>query len=273
MPVPDSSSRPLRKRQLALLSSSVLDIPPRTRAVILVAGLAGVGLIVMGSLLSGGKPDYVETDKVIHFSGYAILAFLFVTALRPALFVPALIALVGIGLAVEQLQAHTGRTKDLADAIANSLGVICGALAGLVGRAVYAYIRTELADAEVERRTMTFRAGDVIFGQGSVGEEFYVVRGGRVRAELVREDGKRAALSLGPGEVLGAVAAIRGEPRGVTVVAEETTVLYRLTLDDLAPETLAAAHQPAVTVIDALARQVKLLAENADLVKLDRSHG
>jgi hypothetical protein len=71
--------------QLAALSRSDFDIPPRTRRLIAVAGAAGIVVSAAGSLV-GGQDQTIELDKILHFSGYAILAALFVLALRPLLF-------------------------------------------------------------------------------------------------------------------------------------------------------------------------------------------
>lgn len=62
---------------------------------------------------------------------------IFVAALRPIMFIPGLIVLIGIGVSVEFPQGFTGRTTDFWDAMANSLGVFVGAAAGLIARGLY----------------------------------------------------------------------------------------------------------------------------------------
>ncbi len=109
--------------QLALLSKSIFDIGPRTRFLILMAGVVGIALAFMASLDSHKQ---VPLDKIIHFSGYFTLSATFVLALRPILFIPGLLGLVTMGVVIEFLQRHTGRQFDPTDMIANTLGVVSG---------------------------------------------------------------------------------------------------------------------------------------------------
>jgi hypothetical protein len=122
--------------QLAFLSRSVFDVPPGTRRLIAVAGVAGIVVVTVGSLV-GGSEQTIEVDKILHFSGYAILAFLFVLARRPTLYVPGLLMLVGMGALIEYLQSFTGRSMDFADGVATTLGVAVGAAAALDPRRVH----------------------------------------------------------------------------------------------------------------------------------------
>ena len=98
----------LQTLQLALQSAAVFDVPTRTRRVILVGGLVGVVLIAVASLISG-EAARIKADKIIHFTGYATLAVVLVLGLRPTLYVPGLIALVGLGFGIEYLQPFMGR--------------------------------------------------------------------------------------------------------------------------------------------------------------------
>ena len=132
----------LKDLQLALLSRSVLDIPSRTRLIIAIAGVIGIGLIAMESLV-GNQSQTIQMDKLIHFSGYGILALVFVLALRPILFTPVLVLLLAVGMAIEFLQLKTGRMFDLRDAYANGLGVAIGASIGLIVRGIYSFIQKD----------------------------------------------------------------------------------------------------------------------------------
>ena len=176
--------RSLRTMQLALMASAGFDIPPRIRAVLTVAATAGLVLVAMASL-TGGDIQYIRSDRVIHFVGYSTLAGVFVLALRPILFVPALLALIGASLAIELLQGFIGRETDLVDGLANASGVAVGAFLGLTARGIYSYLRSEFATSEVRRNTTTLAPGDVIFKEGESSRRFYVVKNGLVR--LTRE--------------------------------------------------------------------------------------
>ena len=143
----------------------VLDIPPRVRLVLVIAAVTGLGLVAMQSLI-GHQPDTIRIDKIIHFSGYAMIAAVFVMALPPAFFLPALAALFGIGFAIEYFQPLMGRERDLRDVAANALGVAIGGGAGLLVRGVYAWLRRDLALAAVRRKRMRCRAGAVLLREG-----------------------------------------------------------------------------------------------------------
>jgi len=83
MPFPDadpSRRESLRSHQVALQAGAILDIPPRTRRVLGVAGLVGMGLLTMGTLASP-RPQDVEIDKLLHMGGFAILGALLVLSL------------------------------------------------------------------------------------------------------------------------------------------------------------------------------------------------
>jgi len=244
----------LQSRQLALLSGAVLDIPRRTRWVIFVAALTGIGLVVMGSLFSGGQEAHIQTDKLIHFSGYAILSFLFVAALRPIMFIPGLIVLVGIGVSVEFLQGFTGRTTDFWDAMANSLGVLVGASAGLIARGLYVWLRTEIIESQVRRKLRHHEAGEVIYRQGERLEEFYVLKSGTVR--LSREAGGKVT-DLGTfkaGEILAFLGVTRGEPNFTTATVVEDATLYPMTAAEILPGESGDGSHPAAPVIEALSK-------------------
>ena len=150
--------RSLRSLQLAMRSLTVLDVPPRIRLLLIIAGMIGIGLIGMESLV-GNRPETIPIDKIIHFSGYGVLACVFVLGLRPALFIPLLLTLVAMGMTIEFLQTLTGRQFDPADQYANTLGVAVGGAVGLLLRRGYACLRRELATAQVRRRLRVFPPG------------------------------------------------------------------------------------------------------------------
>ena len=96
----------LKDYQLALFSRAVFDVPPRTRRLLVIAGVGGIVILTMECLV--GRQDHtVPLDKIIHFSGYCVLSLTFVLALRPILFVPGLVGLVLMGIAIEFVQRST----------------------------------------------------------------------------------------------------------------------------------------------------------------------
>jgi glycopeptide antibiotics resistance protein len=87
----------------------------------------GITLVVgVLSLIPG--PDIGGSDKLAHFLTYAILSagFSLIVERRRSLWL-ILFGLIAYGLLLEFLQGLTGyRYEDMADALANSLGVITG---------------------------------------------------------------------------------------------------------------------------------------------------
>jgi VanZ family protein len=244
---------------LAALSGAVLDIPPRIRALLLVAGIAGVGIVVMESLV-GRQAGTIQVDKILHFSGYAILALVFILALRPALYLPSLVGLVAVGVGIEYLQPLNGRSFELRDAYADMLGVAIGAAVGIVGRSIYAHIRSDLAVAASRSRLTSCAPGTVILREGEPIRAFAIIRKGEV--ELVRTvAGEPVLLSVaGPGEVLGAVAAIQGGPAGVTATARTWTSLYHMDLEELM-QSAGGRELPVSTVLRSLAEHLRQAVE------------
>lgn len=254
--------KPLDSDQLARLGGGVLDLPPRTRNLLLVAGLAGVVIVIVQSLV-GHTAATLPVDKVLHFSGYGILAAVFVLGLRPPLFVPALVGLIAVGVGIEFLQPLNGRTFDWADAGANSLGVAVGGAAGLLVRSGYAFVRKELAIVDARRRHVHFRAGDTILRQGQPVREFYVVSHGEVVLSREADGGSTELGRAGPGRAVGVLGAIRGEPQYCTVRAETKTTLVRMSLDDL----FASGDEkqgPISAVLVSLAEAVRSLGDRLD---------
>jgi len=64
--------------------------------------------------------------------------------------------------------------------------------------------------------TRTYKAGEVIFGAGDEGTEFYVVQQGKVAIQL----GNRTLQVLERGEIFGEMALVDAEPRSAAAVAE-----------------------------------------------------
>jgi len=67
-----------------------------------------------------------------------------------------------------------------------------------------------------------FRKGQALFHRGGSSDRVVVLLGGRVKVSTVTEDGKEIVLAFrGPGDLLGELSAIDGEPRSATVEAIE----------------------------------------------------
>jgi VanZ family protein len=249
---------PLKDIQLARLSRGVLDIPRRTRLLLTAAGLVGIALVAVESLVAG-QPHTVYTDKILHFSGYAILALVFALAMRPRFCVPALIGLAAMGVVIEFLQTQTGRTYDLQDAYANATGVAVGGALGLSIRGLYSLVRRELATARVRRRLVSFAPGEVILREGESAERFFIIKSGRVRLSRDVDGGSQELAEMGPGEVVGALGVIRGAPQRSTVVALARTSVYGMDLEELV-DSAGGPEQPVSTVLRTLTDRLREIA-------------
>lgn len=242
---------PLRDRELALLTGPVLDLAPRSARLILLAGATGVVLVIVGSLL-GNRPTTVAVDKLIHLAGYAVLAAMFVLALRPRLYLPALLGLAALSYLTEIVQPLNTRSFDLGDARYNTIGLAIGAAAGLVVRLAYGYLKTELATARVRRKLIAVEPGATIVREGEVLDSFFIVKSGTV--ELYREvEGARVPVAqVGPGEMFGLLAEILRVPQPATAVATTAAQVYRVDYDDIIADA-GGPQQPVGAVLRALA--------------------
>lgn len=81
-------------------------------------------------------------------------------------------------------------------------------------------------------RRMTIRAGEVLFREGDEGTALYIIHQGRIKISMSKMLDKLTLAILGPGEFLGEMALLDGQPRSADVVALEETQLYALNRKD-----------------------------------------
>jgi len=130
--------------------------------------------------------------------------------------------------------------------------------------------RSELEGLVSSFRRRNYRRGETIMHQGDPGNVVHVVCDGRVKVVLPSEGGDEAVLTiLGPGDVLGEMALLDGEPRSATAVALEpviTATLSRETFLELLQRSPAAVEG----VLAGLAQTIRRLSgEVGDLMFLD----
>jgi len=82
----------------------------------------------------------------------------------------------------------------------------------------------------------TYKAGDVIFKEGSHGLAVYILSSGKVEISKVVQDRKIAVEILGPGDIFGEMGFIDHSPRLATAIALEDTVLELVDKDFLDKE-------------------------------------
>lgn len=243
--------------QLALISKSIFDIGARTRALMLMAGIVGIGLAFMASLDSHKQ---VPLDKIIHFSGYFTLSLTFVLALRPLLFIPGLFGLIAMGVTIEFLQRHTGRSFDVTDMVANTMGVVVGGMVGLTMRGIFAFLRKEAAARKVRHSLYSFKKNEVLIREGDPVDEMYIIKQGRVRATR-NINGREVELATGDaGDVLGVLAVVEGKSQYATLRALEPTVLYRMDMKQLM-ESAGGDELPVSLVLTGLCVRLRAMAD------------
>ena len=255
----------LKNLQLALQAQAVLDIPSRTRFILTLAGLSGITIIIVESMV-GGTGHTVRVDKIIHFTGYAIVSIVLILGLKPLLFIPALFGLAVLGMGIEFLQVLNGRYADVADHMANMAGIGVGATIGLIIRTIYAYIKTELAEMNARNNLTHYNPGDVILREGDPIKKFYIIKKGKVQVTRKVNGTPIELTELGPGEVIGALGVIEGTPQYTTVNALSPTWVYGMDLNQLMTAA-GGREQPVSTVLRALAAHLKDVIEKRTLAE------
>ena len=115
----------------------------RYRTFLRVSWAAWLAGVVCGSLMSGNEMSSLEKvvpflhyDKWMHFGAYTGLACLSILAFERRRGIRVALSLILLGAAMEFAQHYSpGRSPDIADAIANSLGVCSGIALGLLATA------------------------------------------------------------------------------------------------------------------------------------------
>ena len=103
---------------------------------------------------------------------------------------------------------------------------------------------------------------EALFYEGSEGGALYVVLGGQVRIEKVTASGVQVLGTRGPGEVIGEMSLIDGQPRSAQAVAASECKLLVLYRSDF--ESLVRAHPSAsLAIMTSLSLRLR---EAADLL-------
>lgn len=137
------------------------------------------------------------------------------------------------------LVTHDNRILDIADRIVNMVDgrvksdvlvresmIICEFLQEIPAFAeMRAGDLSSVADALIVEK---YAPEEVVVRQNDPGENFYLIRQGRVRVSVKTNGEERAVAELGEGDFFGEAALMTGKPRNATVTAIEPSVLYSL---------------------------------------------
>ncbi len=255
------------KIKFPLMAGRWLDLPPKITRVLLTAGVVGIILVTVGSLV-GKQAGTVGVDKVIHCAAYALLGTTLVLGLPIKGAVAGLVGLGVVSYLIELLQPLNARTGDFFDAYANTAGVCIGAGMGLLARWGFSWLWTDLQERRARKTIVRYAPGEIILREGQHIERFHVIRRGRVSIAR-EEDGEQVEVEVaGPGEPFGLIAEVLHKPQPNTVTAIQSTEVYQLDYDDI-EEAVGGRNQPAAKVIRALAWELdsaqEHLAEKEDV--------
>ncbi len=117
-------------------------------------------------------------------------------------------------------------------------------------RAVPAEYLIELA--EIMEEISVFQ-GEVLFNQGEYGDSLYLVQEGEVSIST----GGRSVAVLGPGECIGEMALLDGEPRSATCTAIKNARLLRISSESFM-SFLVTHAEVAQTLLRTLAQRLRL---------------
>ena len=112
--------------------------------------------------------------------------------------------------------------------------------------------------------TRRLAAKEVLFRKGDSGNQLFWVLTGTLKVTGVGTDGKDVVFRLmRPGEVVGEIALLDGEPRSATVAAVEATTLVTLHRRDFVP-FLEQHPRAAIRLAAVMAERVRRLSERAE---------
>jgi CRP/FNR family transcriptional regulator, cyclic AMP receptor protein len=111
-------------------------------------------------------------------------------------------------------------------------------------------------DKLYERFGREFQAGTVLFRDGEVGKEMFVVQAGKVRISKTVRDVEKTLVVLGPGAFFGEMSILNNKPRSATATVEENAKL--LVIDPKTFEAMVRGNaEIAVRLIKTLAGRLQ----------------
>jgi len=115
----------------------------------------------------------------------------------------------------------------------------------------------ELAGLAARVRRRRYTKGTVIFLQGEPGNILYVIEAGRVRIVIASPEGRELEIAeYGPGEFVGDMALLDGEPRSADAIAAEDCQLAILQREDFT-RFIETHPQAAVRLLPVLSRRLR----------------
>lgn len=121
--------------------------------------------------------------------------------------------------------------------------------------------RDAVAALFADARALRFAKGEMIFGAGDPGGSVILIDSGRVEVSMTDVSGRKSVLAhMGPGEVLGEIAALDGGPRSADAVAARA-VAGRIVLRAALMRFVGDRPEVARAIIAALCGKVRNATE------------
>lgn len=103
--------------------------------------------------------------------------------------------------------------------------------------------REELVHVAQQVQEQRFHPADYLIRKGEAGETMYIVYTGRLRVPIVDSSGReKMVVTLGPGDLVGEMALLTGDPRTADVIADSEVTALVIDRDTLQP--LLRSHPP-----------------------------
>ncbi len=119
----------------------------------------------------------------------------------------------------------------------------------------------------LQKVTRLFRHAEVIFEEGSYGEEMFIVHSGAVKLVKKTPEWEMVVATLSPGEFFGEMALVDDAPRSVSAVAQgDRTRILTLDRDKF---LFLVSHQPAfaLTIMHILCQRLRDMNEKLSRVE------
>src|SRR5690349_12046770 len=125
--------------------------------------------------------------------------------------------------------------------------------------------------SQLERFAHDYEAGTVLFREGDVGAEMYVIQSGEVEISRVVGDRRQSLAVLPPGEFFGEMAIVNDRPRSATATVRRRARL--LVIDGHTFEAmLRGKTEIAVRMIKAMAGRLERANQQIELLLLKNSN-
>ena len=108
----------------------------------------------------------------------------------------------------------------------------------------------------MDTKLVRFNSGDVIFTAGDTSREMYIIRSGKVRVMINKNDSLFHLTELGAGHYIGEMSFLTGVPRSASVVAESAVIANLIDPEILSDENLGLANW-AASIAKVLVRRIR----------------